>query len=110
MANNDSPVTRAQRASSLDILTFPCGQHLRPHQTTIANPTPKRQCQHQVEDPWSPERNEGNCKQDSREGQERIHHNNVDETVDSSAIVAGYGSDNESEKKRPYYDARSHEH
>src|SRR5260370_41729671 len=64
----------------------------------------------EIKDSRAAESDEGDGKQNPGKREECIHHDDVDEAVDASAVVAGNGADYEAERERREHDATSHEH
>ena len=89
MTHDDAQVAGAERACGLDKFALAGGEDLAADQSRIAHPSTEGESEHQVEDPGTAERNESNRQQDSGEGQECIHHDDVEEAVDPPSVVAG---------------------
>src|SRR5581483_9500546 len=64
----------------------------------------------EVQQAGSEKGDEGDGEQDAGEGEEGVHHDDVDEAVDASAVVSGDGADDQAEQERGGDDARADQH
>ena len=110
VADDDAQVTGSEGAGSFDELAFASGENLAADETRVANPSAERQREDEIEDAGAAECDEGDCEQNSGEGEEGIHQNDIDEAVDASAVVSRDGTDDESEREGKEHDATADEH
>ncbi len=110
MADDNSQIACAEGAGGFDEFALTRGEDLSAHQTRVANPASERESENKIEDAGTTECDERNGQQNSRERQERIHEDDIDEAVDASSVITGNGADDEAEDKRSEYDAAPDEH
>ena len=110
MADDHAQIACTKGSRSFDKFPFACGEDLRADQAGVAHPSSERERQDKIENPWPTEGNEGDSEQNSRERKKRIHHYNVEETIDVSAVVAGDRSDDQAESQRNCNHRASHQH
>src|SRR5450631_3360004 len=110
VADKNSEITCAEGPRRFHIFFFPRGQHLRPYQACVADPSAERKRENQVENPRATKRDKGNRDQDSRKRQKRVHHDHVDEAVDAPTVVAGDRADDQTNPQRHRHHAASHQH
>src|SRR6266851_6384601 len=110
VADDDAKIAGPESAGSFDEFTLACGENLAADQASIAYPSSERERENQIEDARTAERDERNREQNSRERQECIHQDDVDEAVDASAVIAGDRADDESESEGREHDATSNQH
>src|SRR5437879_3744890 len=110
MADDDAPVTGSEGASSFDEFPFPGGQDLGANQAGVTHPATQRECQDEIENAWTAEGDKGDRQQYSGKREKGVHHHDIHETVDASAVVAGDRTDYQPQKKGSGDNARAHQH
>src|SRR5258708_39575 len=110
VADDDAKIAGPESAGSFDEFTLAGGENLAADQASIAYPSSERERENQIEDARTAESDERNREQNSRERQECIHQDDVDEAVDGASVVAGDGSDDKAERERGQHDATSNQH
>jgi hypothetical protein len=66
-ASNNVEISRAERARRFDKFAFAHGQHLRAHQTRVADPSSERQGKNEVENARAAKGHEGDCDENAGE-------------------------------------------
>src|SRR6266436_484817 len=110
MAGDHAQIACAQGSGGFDKLAFAGGQNLGAHQAGIAHPSSNGKREHEVENARAAEGDKSDGQKNSGERQKRVHHYDVEEAIDVSAIVAGDRSHDQAERKRDRDHRTSHQH
>ena len=88
MTHNDAEIARPQSASGFDEFALARGEDLSANETSITDPSAKRESENQIKNSRPAKRDESDSQQDSWKRKERVHQDHVDEAVDASAVVS----------------------
>src|SRR5205807_5683852 len=94
----------------LDEFAFAGGEDLHADKAGVANPSTEREGENEIENARAAEGDEGDGEKNSGEREECIHHHDIDEAVDGSAVVTGDGADDKAEDKRGEHHRTANQH
>src|SRR5580698_7251887 len=89
VAGDDAKIAGSEGAGGFDVFLFAGGQHLGTDQAGVSDPTAERQCEHKIEDAGAAEGDEGDSEKNAGEREKSVHYDDVDETVETAAVVSG---------------------
>ena len=89
VAGEDSEVSGSEGARGFHVFALAGGEDLGADEAGVADPASDDQGEDEVPEAGAEEGDEGDGQQDSRKRKKRIHHDDVDEAVDESAVVSG---------------------
>ncbi len=104
MTRENTEVARPERARGFDKLALTHGQHLRAHQSRIADPSADGKREHQVEQAGPEKGNKGDGQQDAGQCQKSVHHKDVQHGVEYAAVKTGEAAEDEAERQRAAHD------
>ena len=100
VADEDAEIGGSEGARGFDVFALAGGQHLGADQAGVADPSADDEGQDEVPQAGAEKGDEGDGQQDTGEREKRVHHDDVDEAVDPSAVVSGERADEGAEQER----------
>ena len=110
VAGKDAKVAGSESARSFDIFTLAGGEDLGADESGVADPASNDEGEDEIPEAGAEECDKGDGQQDSGKRKKRVHHDDVDEAVNESAVVSGERADDGSEEERPGDDGDSDDH
>src|SRR6185312_1349868 len=107
---NDAGIACAEGAGGFHEFPFARGQHLRPDEAGIANPASEGERENQIENTRAAEGDECDGDENRWERHEGVHDHDVDETVQTSAVISCERADDETDAERCGDDRAAYEH